>query len=47
VWLGFTEVELQRFLKKAGFRAIYTSVVHRESEPPYFETVCALAERVL
>jgi len=45
VWLGFTEVELQRFLKKAGFRNIYTAVVHREMEPPYFETLCALAER--
>ena len=45
VWLGFTEVELQKFLKKAGFRAIYSSVVHREPDPPYFETVCALAEK--
>ena len=45
VWLGFTELELQRFLKKAGFRAIYTAVVHRESEPPHFETVCALGEK--
>jgi ArsR family transcriptional regulator len=45
VWLGFTELELQRFLKKAGFRGIYTAVVHREQEPPHFETVCALGER--
>ncbi len=44
VWLGFTEVELQKFLKLAGFRRVYTAVVHRESEPPYFETICALAE---
>jgi ArsR family transcriptional regulator len=47
VWLGFTEVELQKFLRKADFRGIYTAVVHRESEPPHFETVCALAERTL
>jgi ArsR family transcriptional regulator len=47
VWLGFTEVELQKFLRKADFRRIYTAVVHRESEPPHFETVCALAERTL
>ena len=46
VWLGFTEVELQKFLRKAGFRNIYSAVVHRETEPPYFETVCALGERV-
>lgn len=45
VWLGFTEVELRKFLKSAGFRSIYTGVVHRETEPPHFETVCALAER--
>jgi ubiquinone/menaquinone biosynthesis C-methylase UbiE/DNA-binding transcriptional ArsR family regulator len=47
VWLGFTEVELRTFLHKAGFRGIFTSVVHRESEPPYFETVCALGEQAL
>ena len=45
VWLGFTEVELQRFLKTAGFSKIQTAIVHRESEPPYFETVCALGEK--
>jgi ArsR family transcriptional regulator len=45
VWLGFTEVELRNFLNKAGFRGIYSAVVHRESEPPHFETVCAVAER--
>jgi ArsR family transcriptional regulator len=45
VWLGFTEVELRNFLKKAGFRGIYSAVVHREPEPPHFETVCALGER--
>lgn len=42
VWLGFTELELQRYLKKAGFTDIYTAIVHRETEPPHFETVCAL-----
>ena len=45
VWLGFTEVELRNFLKKAGFRGIYSAVVHREPEPPHFETLCALGER--
>jgi ArsR family transcriptional regulator len=44
VWLGFTETELQRFLKKAGFRSIYTAVVHREPDPPHFETICALGQ---
>lgn len=47
VWLGFTEVELRRFLRRAGFRQIYTSIVHREAESPYFETICALGERAV
>ena len=42
VWLGFTEVELRRFLKEGGFEDVRTAVVHRESEAPYFETVSAL-----
>jgi ArsR family transcriptional regulator len=45
VWLGFTELELRRFLKKAGFRNLETAIVHRESEPPHFETVSALADK--
>lgn len=43
VWLGFTEYELQSYLKKAGFRNIHTAIVHREPEPPHFETVSAVA----
>ena len=45
VWLGFTELELRRYLEKAGFINLHTAVVHRESEPPHFETVCALGEK--
>lgn len=45
VWLGFSEVELRRYLKRADFRNVQTAIVHRESEPPYFETVCALGEK--
>jgi ubiquinone/menaquinone biosynthesis C-methylase UbiE/DNA-binding transcriptional ArsR family regulator len=44
VWLGFTEYELQSFLKKSGFRNIHTAIVHREVEPPHFETVSAVAD---
>jgi ubiquinone/menaquinone biosynthesis C-methylase UbiE len=47
VWLGFTEVELRRYLEKAGFTKLQTAVVHRESEPPHFETVCAIGEKPL
>ena len=39
------EVELRRYLKTAAFVNVQTAVVHRESEPPYFETVCALGEK--
>jgi ArsR family transcriptional regulator len=45
VWLGFTETELRRYLEKASFINLHTAVVHRESEPPHFETVCALGEK--
>jgi ubiquinone/menaquinone biosynthesis C-methylase UbiE len=42
VWLGFGEAEILRFLKKAGFRELQTSVVHREEESPHFETLMAV-----
>ena len=45
LWLGFTELEMERYLKGAGFRGVETAVVHRETEPPYFETVLATAEK--
>lgn len=40
-WLGFTEAEMRRFLREAGFREIETSVVHREEQAPHFETLFA------
>ena len=45
VWLGFTEVEIERYLKSAGFRNVETAVVYREQEAPYFETMLATAEK--
>jgi ArsR family transcriptional regulator len=42
LWLGFTEVEISRFLNDAGFKHIETSVVHRETETPHFETLLAV-----
>ena len=42
VWLGFGEAEILRFLKKAGFWELQTSVVHREEESPHFETLMAV-----
>src|SRR6202162_2796448 len=35
LWLGFTEVEVRRFLRQAGFSNVETSVVHREEEKPH------------
>ena len=45
LWLGFSELELQSFLKKAGFEKVYTAVVHREPESPHFETLLAVGEK--
>ena len=45
VWLGFTEVELRQSLARAGFSNVVTSIVHRETEAPYFETICALGDK--
>jgi len=44
-WLGFTEVELRRYLRDAGFQGIETALLHRETEPPHFETLLALGRR--
>ncbi len=41
VWLGFSEIELHRLMKKAGFSKVESSVVSRETEAPFFQTVLA------
>jgi ubiquinone/menaquinone biosynthesis C-methylase UbiE len=45
LWLGFTEVEMGRFLEQAGFNNVETSVVDRENEPPHFETMLAVGTK--
>jgi len=45
LWLGFSELELQNFLAKAGFRNVHTAVVHREPESPHFETLLAVGDK--
>ncbi|HEV2276295.1 MAG TPA: metalloregulator ArsR/SmtB family transcription factor [Acidobacteriaceae bacterium] len=45
LWLGFSEVELQSLLSKAGFAGIHTSVVHKETEAPHFQTVLAMGRK--
>lgn len=45
VWLGFTEIEVSHYLQGAGFKKAETSIVHRETESPHFQTLLAVAEK--
>jgi ubiquinone/menaquinone biosynthesis C-methylase UbiE/biotin operon repressor len=45
VWLGFSEVELEKLLNKAGFGNVHTAVVHKETEAPFFQTVLATGNK--
>ena len=45
IWMGFSELDISRFLKNSGFREIEISVVDREPDPPHFQTVMALAQK--
>jgi ArsR family transcriptional regulator len=45
LWLGFTELEMEKYLKAAAFKNVETAVVHREPDPPYFETLLATGEK--
>lgn len=45
LWLGFGEAEMDRFLRRAGFRSIYTATVHKEEQAPHFETLLAVANK--
>lgn len=40
-WLGFSEVQLHRWMEEAGFKNIEVTVVSREKESPHFQTVFA------
>ncbi len=45
LWLGFTAVEVRGMLRKAGFKDLSTTVVHRESKTPHFETLLAVGRK--
>jgi ArsR family transcriptional regulator len=45
LWLGFTELEIERYLKGGGFKNAETAIVYREPEPPYFETILGTGEK--
>jgi ArsR family transcriptional regulator len=45
LWLGFTELEMERMIKGAGFRNAETAVVYKETEAPFFETVLGTGDK--
>lgn len=45
VWLGFSEVEVEGFLRRAGFTHVELSQVHREDESPHLETLLAIGHK--
>jgi ubiquinone/menaquinone biosynthesis C-methylase UbiE len=45
LWLGFTEVEVRRYLRASRFRNIATSIVDRAEEAPHFETLLAVGDK--
>ena len=46
-WLGFSEAELEAMLERAGFRNVQTSVVHKETETPQFQTLLAIGDKAV
>jgi ArsR family transcriptional regulator len=44
-WLGFTETELESMLEKSAFTEIQTSIVHKDPDPPHFQTLLAVANK--
>ena len=44
-WLGFSEVELRKFLESAGFTGVQSWVVDRESQSPGLETILAMGRK--
>lgn len=45
-WLGFSETQIKKLLKTAGFTNIHTSLLARESEHPHFQSLLASALKV-
>lgn len=45
LWLGFSELELSRFLKRSGFVKIDVAAVDREKSSPHFQTLMVIAEK--
>ena len=45
LWLGFSELQLHQMLENGGFTDIAASVVSREEQTPYLQTVLATARK--
>ncbi len=45
LWLGFTELEIENYLKGSGFKDVETAIVYREPEAPHFETLLGSGEK--
>ena len=45
LWLGFSELELHQLLENAGFADIDASVVSREEQSPYLQTLLVTATK--
>jgi ubiquinone/menaquinone biosynthesis C-methylase UbiE len=44
-WLGFSEVELRRFLEASGFSEVQSWIVDREAQSPGLETILAMGRK--
>lgn len=44
-WLGFSEVEIYRMMTDAGFHEVETTIVDKEAEAPYFQTLLAIGKK--
>ena len=45
LWLGFAEVEIDEYLRNAGFRNVEISIVHKEEQAPFLETLLGIGEK--
>jgi ubiquinone/menaquinone biosynthesis C-methylase UbiE len=44
-WLGFSEVDLDRLLRDAGFKKIEISTASREKQAPHFQTILTVGSK--
>lgn len=45
LWLGFSEIELDRLVRGAGFESVRVAIVARERRAPHFQTILACGEK--